>query len=90
MPAAPAKAERQLDESFGICERLDVASKLSACLAREMKAHEWSYADLAEKLGTSKSQAHDWVNGAHEPNLQSIRHIAKTLDLDLAELIGAA
>lgn len=55
-----------------------------------MKAHEWSYADLAEKLGTSKSQAHDWVNGAHEPNLQSIRHIAKTLDLDLAELIGAA
>lgn len=67
-----------------------MASKLSNCLARVMQAHNWSYADLAEKLGTTKSQAHDWVNGTHEPNLSSIRSIAKKLDLDLAELIGAS
>ncbi len=55
-----------------------------------MKLNEWSYADLAEKLGTTKSQAHDWVHGAHEPNLGSIRHIAKVFGWDLAELIEAA
>lgn len=67
-----------------------MASKLATHLKREMKRHDWSYADLAEQLGTTKSQAHDWANGAHEPNLGSIRAIAKALDLDLAELIGAA
>jgi transcriptional regulator with XRE-family HTH domain len=55
-----------------------------------MKRNDWSYADLAEKLGTTKSQAHDWVNGTHEPNLNSIRHIAKAFDWDVAELIEAA
>jgi transcriptional regulator with XRE-family HTH domain len=55
-----------------------------------MERNEWSYADLAEKLGTSKSQAHDWANGTHEPNLSSLREIAKKLDCKIIDLIDAA
>lgn len=58
-------------------------------LQAEMKARDWSYADLAAFLGTTKSQAHDWANGTHEPNLASLRHIAKKLKCELVELIEA-
>ena len=67
-----------------------MASVLTKRLQAEMRAREWSYADLAEFLGTTKSQAHDWANGTHEPNLSSLRHIAKKFDCDLVELIEAA
>lgn len=84
------KAERVLDYTFGLCERLAVASILTKRLQAEMKARDWSYSDLAEFLGTTKSQAHDWANGTHEPNLSSLRHIAKKFGCDLVELIEAA
>ncbi len=55
-----------------------------------MKLNDWSYAELAEFLGTSKSQAHDWANGTHEPNLSSLRSIAKKLKCEVIELIEAS
>lgn len=55
-----------------------------------MKRNEWSYAELAAQLGTTKSQAHDWANGTHEPNMSSLRHIAKAIDCEVMDLIDAA
>lgn len=66
-----------------------MASALTKRLQAEMKAREWSYSDLAEFLGTTKSQAHDWANGTHDPNLSSLRRIAKKFGCDVIDLIEA-
>lgn len=55
-----------------------------------MEAEDWSYQELADFLGTTKSQAHDWANDAHEANLSTIRKIAKKLKCEVIELIEAA
>lgn len=54
-----------------------------------MKERDWSYEQLGDFLGTTKSQAHDWANGTHEPNLASLRKIAKKLGCELIDLIEA-
>lgn len=90
MANRPRKTNTYLQKRSDYANTPDVASKLSNCLAREMKRNEWTFEDLGKKLGTTKSQAHDWVKGTHEPNLSSIRHIAKVFGWDVAELIGAA
>jgi len=67
-----------------------MTSKLAARLSREMKKRDMSYAEFAEFLGVPKTQAYDWVQGLHSPNLKSIRRIAETLECDIADLIEAA
>jgi transcriptional regulator with XRE-family HTH domain len=67
---------------------LAVASKVSACIERERKKREWDYRALAKHLGVSVSQAHDWATGKHDPNLTSIRRIAKRLGLEVSELVS--
>ena len=47
-------------------------------------------AELARRLKTTRSTVHDWVHGEHEPTLASLRRIAKALECDLGELLGAA
>ncbi len=46
------------------------------------------YRDLADKLGVSLSQAHDWATGKYEPTLVNLRWIAKRLKVDIAELVA--
>lgn len=58
-------------------------------LHAKMEAENWSYSQLGDFLGTTKSQAHDWANGTHEPNLSSLRSIAKKLKCEVIELIEA-
>ncbi len=67
-----------------------MTSKFAARLAREMERNEWSYAQLAAFLGVPKTQAFDWVNGNHEPNLASLRKVAQILDCKITDLIEAA
>lgn len=55
-----------------------------------MERNEWSYAQLAAFLGVPKTQAFDWVNGNHEPNLASLRKVAQILDCKITDLIEAA
>lgn len=66
-----------------------MASALTKRLHAEMKERDWSYEQLGDFLGTTKSQAHDWANGTHEPNLASLRKIAKKLGCELIDLIEA-
>lgn len=76
---------------FGICERYGVAAtKLSMRIDAERERRGWTYDVLAERLDTSKSTAHGWCAGTHEPNLASLRLIAKTFGWSVAKLIEAA
>lgn len=51
---------------------------------------EMTYEQFADRLGVPKSQLHDWIHGAHEPTLSTLREIAKKFDCDVIELIEAA
>ncbi len=44
--------------------------------------------DLAKKAGTSQAQISAWERGDKEPELPSLRKLAKALDMPLIELIG--
>ena len=67
-----------------------MASKVAGLLTAEMKRRDLTLTAFAELLGVSKSQAHAWVHGTHEPRLSSLRSMAKRLDKDLSELLDAA
>jgi transcriptional regulator with XRE-family HTH domain len=67
-----------------------VASKFASRLAREMKQRKLTYAQFAEELGISASQLHDWIHQTHEPQLGTLRTMAKKLKCDLFDLIEAA
>lgn len=41
-------------------------------------------------MDVSKSTVHDWVHGVHEPNLESLRRLAKVFGCDLPTLLGAS
>lgn len=47
-----------------------------------------SAAALARELEISKSTVSDWVNGVHEPNLESLRQMADALECKVHALIG--
>ena len=84
-----------LDTSFGICERFSVASKsarrdVASAIVRAKKRLDITDAELARRLGVTRSQVHDWVHGEHQPNLASLRRLAEMLECDLIELLGAA
>jgi transcriptional regulator with XRE-family HTH domain len=44
--------------------------------------------ELARRLEKPKSNISDWVNGHHEPNLDSLRQLAGLLECSVASLIG--
>ena len=47
-------------------------------------------AEIARRLGVTRSTVHGWVHGVHEPNLRSLRSIAKALGCKASALMGAA
>lgn len=67
---------------------MGVATKVSTWLERYRVEHDMKYRDLADKLGVSLSQAHDWATGKYEPTLVNLRWIAKRLKVDIAELVA--
>ena len=57
-------------------------------ILRELKRHDMRQADLASELGVSRAQVHRWVHADHEPNLESMRRMAKVFKCAVADLIG--
>ena len=51
------------------------------------RIHDLSQADLARKLGVTKQAVSYWETGAREPDLETIRALARALDLALADLV---
>lgn len=73
-----------------MCERFRVASNVATCIVREQEKRGWTDAELARRLKVTRSQVHDWVHGHHEPNLSSLRRIAKVFRCEVADLLRAA
>ena len=71
-----------------ICEHVGVATKVSTWLERYRAEHGLGYRELADKLGVSLSQAHDWATGKYDPTLKNIRRIARRLKVSTAELVA--
>lgn len=80
----------QLAPTFGLCERIGVPSRTATHIIQARDRAGITDAELARRLEVSRSTVHDWVHGEHEPTLSSLRKIAKALDVELAELLGAA
>lgn len=57
-------------------------------ILRELRRHEMRPADLANELGVSRAQVHRWVHSDHEPNLESVRRMARVFKCAVADLIG--
>lgn len=51
------------------------------------RIHDLSQAELARKLGVTKQAVSYWETGAREPDLETIRALARALDLALADLV---
>lgn len=67
-----------------------VPSNVAKLIVARRDELDISDAELARRIGVTRSQIHDWVHGEHEPTLSSLRRIAKALDMDLSELLDAA
>lgn len=63
---------------------MTTAERIKAALERK----KMSAAALARELEISKSTVSDWVNGVHEPNLESLRQMADALECKVHTLIG--
>ena len=75
---------------FVVCEHTYVASSVASRIVRARDRLDISDAELARRLKVTRSTVHAWVHGDHEPNLKSIRRIAKALQCEVSELLGAA
>jgi len=67
-----------------------VASTTAARIVRARDRLGINDAELARRLDVTRSTVHDWVHGLHEPNLASLRRLARALECELADLLGAA
>jgi transcriptional regulator with XRE-family HTH domain len=73
-----------------VCEHLHVPSSVASRIVRARKRLDISDAELARRLNVTRSTVHAWVHGEHEPNLASLRRIARALGCEVAELLGAS
>jgi transcriptional regulator with XRE-family HTH domain len=67
-----------------------VAKNVAQRIDERREALGLSITQFATEVGVSKSTACDWVHGTHEPNLTSLRKIAKALKCDVSTLLGVA
>jgi transcriptional regulator with XRE-family HTH domain len=65
-----------------------VAHRVASLIERERLARDLDYRQLGKVLGVSHSTAYDWANGKHQPNLKSLKKIAKRLGIAIAELVS--
>jgi transcriptional regulator with XRE-family HTH domain len=59
-------------------------------IVRACKRLKITDAELARRVGVTRSTVHGWVHGNHEPTLESLRGIADALECDIGELLGVS
>jgi transcriptional regulator with XRE-family HTH domain len=65
-----------------------MASKLAGRIEQARIDNGWDYRTLGRVLGVTHSTAWEWAHGKHEPNLASLRRIAKRLKISIADLLA--
>lgn len=62
---------------------------LAKNIVRARKRAQLSQAELAKKLGKSRSSVHEWETGDHAPRFKMLSKIAKVTGASLAELLAS-
>jgi len=73
---------------FGLCEHLQVTT--AELIVRARQRRKMSPAELARRLGVSRSTIHAWEHGGPGPKLDHIVKLADVLEVQVASLIGEA
>jgi transcriptional regulator with XRE-family HTH domain len=61
---------------------------IGAAITRNLKAKGWSQADLARRLGVSRSTVTDWCKGRKNPRGRGLDRLADAFGVTLAEFFG--
>ena len=56
-------------------------------LIRLMDEHFFTYEDLGERIGVSKTSVYRWVSGRSEPSKRNIRKIAEVFGIEPMQLM---
>lgn len=59
-------------------------NRIRVVLAEKDRANRW----LAEKLGKTDATISKWCGNKMQPSLETLREIAKALDVDISELLN--
>lgn len=65
-----------------------MASKVPVLLTALKEERGWNYFQLAKFLGVKKTVAWQWATNAVDPQLGSLRKIAKKLGVTVGELVS--
>lgn len=68
----------------------ETAKALGAKIREARRAAQLSQEQLAKKLRKKQPEISAWERGDHEPQLLTIKRIAKALHVSIAELLDAA
>ncbi len=58
-------------------------NRLKVVLAEKKKTNRW----LATQIGKDEGTVSKWCTNTMQPNLETLREIAKVLDVDVADLL---
>lgn len=58
-------------------------NRLKVVLAEKKKTNRW----LATQIGKDESTVSKWCTNTMQPNLETLREVAKALDVDVADLL---
>lgn len=64
------------------------ADLLRDAIGRKPKLKDKTQYEVAEYLDVAPGTLSEWLNGHYEPSLDSLRDVAKKLDVTVASLIG--
>ena len=60
-------------------------NRIKVVLAEKKRTNKW----LAEQLGKDPTTVSKWCTNSAQPGLETLREIAKLLDIDIKELINS-
>ena len=60
-------------------------NRIKVVLAEKKRTNKW----LAEQLGKDPATVSKWCTNSAQPGLETLREIAKLLDIDIKELINS-
>lgn len=78
-----------LAKSFGICERFGVTTgdKIRRAIERKF-GEKISQNEAARRIGVPTGTLSEWLSGAYEPTLASLRWVAEQCECSVTSLVG--
>ena len=68
---------------ISIFERMEQINRLKVVLVEQKRTGKW----LAESLGKNEATVSRWCTNESQPSLETLLEIAKTLNVDIKELL---